>query len=137
MNKVINGKRYNTETATCYGSAKVKINKILCTLSLFRKSGGGYFISSADGDPEYFKIVSPRQAKVWAFKHLPIDEYEAHFGLGVLMDDSKTSQLLSLKKCTIEKLRIMAAQTNTTMSDVVDKVVESVDNMGGDKDGAE
>ena len=134
MNKVINGKRYNTQTAACYGSAKVKINKIPYTLSLFRKSGGGYFISSAEGDPEYFKIVSPRQAKVWAFKHLPIDDYETHFGSGVLQDDSKSSQLLSLKKRTIEKLRIMAAQANTTMSDIVDKVVESVDNIGGWED---
>ena len=138
MNKILNGKRYDTSTAILYGSAKVKINRIPCTLSLYRKRGGSYFLASGADDPYYLKPLSPRQARVWAYRHLPIDDYEQHFGGAILQASGKQSQLLSLKSSTIEKLRLSAAIQNTTMSDIVDQLVDLVvDVNGGYSDGEE
>lgn len=137
MNKVVNGRRYDTSTALFFGSAKVKINRIPATLSLYRKRGGEYFIASADGDPEYLKHVSPRQAKKWAYTHLPIDDYEAHFGTHLQEDTTKQTQMFSLKRGTIEKLRIAAAKQNTTMSDIVDQLATLLITTGGVNDGEE
>ena len=122
METVKNGRRYNTETAIYYGSCKGKIDKVPVTFSLYRKRGGEYFVATSDDDPEYLKHVSPRQARVWAYKHLPIDDYEKYFGSHIMEDQTKQSQLLSLKRSTIEKLRLAAAKQNTTMSDVVDQL---------------
>lgn len=139
METVKNGRRYNTETAIYYGSSKAKLGKTPVTISLYRKRGGEYFLSTADGEPEYVKHISPRQARVWAYKHLPIDDYEKHFGSHLMEDSSKQSQLLSLKRSTIEKLRLCAAEQNTTMSDIVDQLTDLVvmAKGWGDEDGEE
>jgi hypothetical protein len=137
MNRVINGRRYDTTTAKNCGAAQVKRGGITTILTLYRKTTGEFFLCSPDDGKTFFKQLSPNMAKRWAYRHLPIDDYELNFGSGIFQDDSKQSQLLSLKKSTIEKLRIYAAEQNTTMSDIVDQLVNLVVSMKEDTEDGE
>lgn len=97
MKKIINGKMYNTETATCLGdwdNGYSYRDFAYCEESLFVKRTGEYFLhgvggaftkySSLDGDSQCGgeKIVplTVNEAKQWVEEHLSADTYENIFG---------------------------------------------------------
>lgn len=98
MNKVINGSRYDTETARQLGSASS--NSLHSDLSwwsetLYRTKAGKYFVYGAggpmtryaracgDGSYGYGESIMPlseEKAREWAEKHLAGDDVERIFG---------------------------------------------------------
>lgn len=97
MKKIINGKKYNTETAECLGSDSHLYRGDLdfWNKELYRKKTGEFFIYGEGGPrSEYGREVGQNswsggeditpltedEAKKWAERHLDVDEYEAIFG---------------------------------------------------------
>lgn len=97
MKKIINGKKYDTDTAEdvgywtnhCYGSFE------FCEETLYRKKNGEFFLEGYGGPLTcYFEMCGPderrsgtkliplteSEAREWAMEHLDGDEFEAIFG---------------------------------------------------------
>lgn len=97
MKKIINGKRYDTETAGLIGEwgnglSHSDFNR--CEESLYKKRTGEYFLYGKGGamtkyskptgqnswsGGEDINSLTIEDAKEWAEKHLTADEYEAEF----------------------------------------------------------
>nr|DAT23290.1 MAG TPA: hypothetical protein [Caudoviricetes sp.] len=91
MQQIINGKKYDTETANYFGACEV--TNLKCGfrehISLFRKDNGEYFLHnylqelSWIGDHFINLSINPlteEEAKKWAEKHLSVERYEAFLG---------------------------------------------------------
>ena len=79
MNKVVNGKMYNTETAQML--AKAYVSEI-CQQTLYRKRTGEYFLYTEEevyGNLS-IKPLTLSEAKKWAEKELEGTKYEEIFG---------------------------------------------------------
>lgn len=96
MKKIINGKRYNTDTAVLIGSTGHGYPGDLeyWTEELYRKKTGEFFLYGEGGPMskysrrignnewsggEEINPISPRDAQEWAEKYLDADEYEQVF----------------------------------------------------------
>ena len=140
MKKIIKGKKYDTETATLIGSDSSGIPSDFSWWeeTLYRKRTGEFFLHGAGGPMtkyaescgqnswgygEHIEPLSVKTAMEWAEKHLRSDEYEACFG-DVSEDDSKKIVTYSLPERTIEKLKVMAAESGRSMSDIVALAIE-------------
>jgi len=97
MKKIINGKRYDTETAQLIGSASYSNRSDFRFWSeeLYRKKTGEFFLYGEGGPASKYgrKIeqntwaggeqiipLTLKEAQEWAEKYLDADEYEAVFG---------------------------------------------------------
>lgn len=97
MKRIINGKKYNTETATEVGYASSGLSYRdfgWWEERLYRKRTGEFFLHGEGGPmTNYAKYcgdcracgedilpMTEEQAKMWAERHLDGDEYEAIFG---------------------------------------------------------
>ena len=97
MKKIINGKKYDTETATELGSRWNGLGKRdfgHVTETLYKKKTGEYFLHGEGGPLTTYsescgggwsggeKIIpySERMAREWAEEYLDADEYESIFG---------------------------------------------------------
>jgi HicB family len=85
--RIIDGKTYNTETATQVGGATTDVGPYEIGLYLYQNRLGAFFeYTFQEGDPEtdYEKIapLTPEQASAWLEKHLSWrpDLIEALFG---------------------------------------------------------
>lgn len=98
MRKIINGKKYDTETAEQLASYWNELSTSdfrHMTERLFRKKTGEYFLYGEGGPLSKYATrcggsgftggedivpLPEQEAKEWAEKHLGCDEYEAIFG---------------------------------------------------------
>ena len=97
MKKIINGKRYDTDTATLIGSASYGYPSDFeyWAEDLYRKKTGEFFLYGEGGPmSRYFRStgqnqwsggeeirpLSLKEAQEWAEKYLDADEYEEVFG---------------------------------------------------------
>ena len=91
MKQIINGKKYDTETADYFGACEATNLKggFIERIALFRKDNGEYFLHnhlrelSWIGDHVINLSISPlteEEAKKWAEKHLSVERYEAFLG---------------------------------------------------------
>lgn len=98
MRKIINGKKYDTETAEQLASYWNELSTRdfrHMTEKLFRKKTGEYFLYGEGGPLSKYATscggsgfiggedivpLPEQEAKEWAEKHLGCDEYEAIFG---------------------------------------------------------
>lgn len=97
MKKIINGKRYDTETAQLIGSAGYSNRTDFCFWSeeLYRKKTGEFFIYGEGGPAskygrqieqntwsggEQIIPLTLKEAQEWAEKYLDADKYEKVFG---------------------------------------------------------
>ena len=97
MKKIINGKRYDTDTATLIGSARYSSPGDFehWMEELYRKKTGEFFLygkggpmsrySRSTGQNEWsggeeIRPLSLKEAQEWAEKYLDADEYEEVFG---------------------------------------------------------
>lgn len=98
MKQIINGKKYNTETAKemgCWSNNYSYGDFNYCRESLYRKKTGEYFLYGVGGamskysqscgqnswsGGEKIMPMTESEAKRWAEKHLTADEYEEIFG---------------------------------------------------------
>lgn len=96
MNKIINGKKYDTETAKLAGvySFAKRTSPSFYEEKLFLKKTGEWFLYGSgeseskysdlwDGDLLGIEKIIPyteHEAKRWAERHMDVDEYETLFG---------------------------------------------------------
>ena len=113
MKKIINGKRYDTTTATMVASDTMKhINGFSCRKeTLYRKQTGEFFLLTFGfvGDREWISPLTLEDAQAWAEKHLDADEYERIFGA---VDESTEKRVVtfSLTEASIEQIARLAVQ---------------------------
>ena len=83
MKSIINGKKYDTETATICGKFVVPalFTDYVEHIVLYRKTNGEYFFYHYT-KPEYSYIepATEVKAKKWSEQFLSADEYESIFG---------------------------------------------------------
>lgn len=133
MNKIINGKVYNTDTARQIGTWSNGADRTDFSWveeTLYQKKTGEFFIYGQGGantryaqqleashwtGGETISLVSYNSARQWAEDHLTADQYQAVFG-EVAEDDSRTTLLLSLPVATVKKIKQNAAQAGLTIS---------------------
>lgn len=143
MKKIINGKKYDTETARKVGEythGYPRDFSYYCE-ELYCKKTGEYFLYGEGGPSSPYshavscnewsggsKIIPSTydEARTWAEKHLDADEYEAEFG-EVSDDDSTVALSVSMSSSTADKLRRSAKKKGITISALVIQLVNNMD----------
>lgn len=137
MNKLINGRRYDTDTARRVAEAMHGLPSDLDYIceSLHRKTTGEYFLHGEGGAATKYAVstggnwwkggeriipLTLEEARAWAEEHLTADEVEEIFAL----KDGKKTVALSLDEETIERIRRGAAEVGVSMSEYVSRAVE-------------
>ena len=141
MNKVINGKRYDTDTATKKAMTCSNVSSRDFSYweeSLYQKRTGEYFLFGQGGPMSRYAVsegnntwsggskiipLSESQARKWAEQHLDGDEYDEIFSLP---DDEAGKKIisLSLPEGVIERIRSEAGKAGVTMSEYVTRLVK-------------
>lgn len=140
MKKIINGKRYDTDTATAIGeheeSSISEFNYVSETL--YRKRNGEYFLhgyghaasrysrtSSTGGWVPGEKIIPLTyvDAMRWAEKNLEVDEYESEFG-EVSENGDDTVLTIRISISTKIKLDRLVAKTGKTKGELLTKAID-------------
>ena len=98
MKQIINGKKYNTETAKemgCWSNNYYTNDFNYCEETLYRKKTGEFFLHGEGGAMSKYSQscgqntwsggseiipMTEAEAREWAEKHLTVDEYEEIFG---------------------------------------------------------
>lgn len=139
MKKIINGKRYDTDTAKEVGYADFNQPRSFDWYeeTLYQKKTGEFFIYGKGGARSPYNVrlgysewaggsalrpLTFEQARQWAEKNLSVDEYEAIFG-EVAEDDSRQVIALSLSARTVEILKRKAAETGKGQSQIVEELI--------------
>lgn len=140
MNKIINGKRYDTDKAKEVGSWEASTDpgafNYYCE-TLYRKRTGEFFLHGeggprtpyadfrADGSIGWGEQLRPMAYDVaaeWAERHLTADEYEAVFG-PVDEEAGNEPVTLSLPAGAKARLKAMSSQTGETQSAIVGALI--------------
>lgn len=125
MNKVIKGRRYDTEKATlvAYQNRTYSDQEFI---ELFRKRTGEYFL--AHWAPEnsdnvgWIEPISYKEAMDFAEQHLDGEEFEKEFG--TISDEAKTIISLSLPDDLVLKLNNLARNYCKTKSEIVASLIK-------------
>lgn len=128
MVKIINGRKYNTETARFVGGCSEKDNDELypSKFELYRKRTGEYFLHSTFG--YYNESITPLDngdALYWAQKNLDVKTYEAEFG-ELVEDDSHVAMTLNLPKNTYDKLKRLALKNKMPASKYIGRMIDDI-----------
>lgn len=139
MKKTIAGRTYDPQSAKWIAEhvENARDDDLYTCESLYRKRNGEFFLHCEGGkksrysdfnsitwEPDVgFEIVplSYDAAKQWAQKYCTPDAMAQIFGNK--NTDERTNLTLSLRKATVEQLRRLAADQRTTMSNIVEKLV--------------
>jgi hypothetical protein len=139
VNKIIKGKRYDTETAKRLASAGYSYPSQFdyWQETLYQKRTGEFFLHGEGGANSKYaeqiernswcggeKIIpiSHKEAKKWGEKYLDADEYEKIFGQ---IEEGKTTVCISLTNEAIAKLKEMALEQKISVSEWIEKAVQS------------
>ena len=140
MNKVIRGKRYNTETAKLVGTWEAnepENSDFWEKEELYQKRSGEFFLIGQDGaQTQYARFsmsgeskpgielrpIEPEEASDWAEEHLTADEYEALFG-PVAEDGSRGRITLTLLNSTIDTVRREAQRRKMNFNEYLEKLI--------------
>ena len=139
MKKIINGRRYDTDTAKELGSDSYsnRMDFSFWCETLYRKSTGEFFLYGEGGpNSRYAESVglnswsggerimpmSLEEAQSWAEKHLSADEYESIFGV-IEETAEKRTVTFSLTEAAIEKIARIAAEKGCTKSEVIENLL--------------
>lgn len=142
MKKIINGKRYDTDTAKKLASDwySNRTDFHYWEETLYRKNTGEYFLHGEGGPASKYaqsvgqnswsggeKIIplSVENARKWAEDHLDGDEYEKIFGVIEETSSEKRTVAFSLTEAVIEKIKNGAATEGISMSEYVSRLVEA------------
>ena len=91
MQKIINGKKYDTQTAVACGTyvEPILFTKCETFITLYRKANGEYFLYEYLREMHFIvevrrdgriKPLTEERAKKWTEKHLSAEWYESLFG---------------------------------------------------------
>lgn len=139
MKKIINGRRYDTETAKFLGEDSYSNwgDFHFWEETLYQKRTGEFFLHGVGGPAsKYAETVGQNQwtggekiiplkfekAREWAENHLEADDYEDIFG-PVEEDDSKKLISLSLPTTAVETLKRLAAESGKSQSEIVTEMI--------------
>nr|DAJ20658.1 MAG TPA: ParG [Myoviridae sp. ctyhU11] len=140
MNKVIRGKRYNTESAKLVGTWEAnepENSDFWEKEELYQKRSGEFFLIGQGGaQTQYARFsmggeskpgvelrpIEPEEASDWAEEHLTADEYEALFG-PVAEDGSRGRITLTLLNSTIETVRREAQRRKMNFNEYIEKLI--------------
>lgn len=143
MVKIINGKKYNTDTAEEVGSwwNGLGWNDFHAVQeTLYRKRTGEFFLYGEGGAATQYaepcgdmwgageKIVplSIENAKEWAEKNLSAEKYEAIFGTVSEGDDDTTKTFnTTISASGYAKLKELAAKSGRPMGAIIDDLIKS------------
>ena len=142
MNKIIKGKRYNTELAIKLGECDNRIydtnDFTYCWETLYRTQSGNYFLygkgsalgknanwnENSDGSSEIIIPMALEEAKEWVQVKLSGDEYEAIFGeIEEIEDDRSEKITITLPRTLIKSLREKKETTGANLSWLVTKAL--------------
>lgn len=140
MKKIINNKRYDTETARCIGSNSYSYPRDFnwWTETLYCKRTGEYFLLGEGGPASKYaerveqnswrggKQLIPleyEKACKWAEENLTADEYESEFVV-VTEDETAETVTISLPSATIAKLRRNAQERNMSVSKLIASMLD-------------
>lgn len=143
MIKIINGKKYNTQTAENLGEYWNGLSTRdfgYCTETLYKKRTGEFFLHG-DGGPmtKYKKTIgantwsggekiipmSFEEAREWAEKHLEAEEYEKIFG-EVDENGNVKGVMYSLPISSIEKVKRTATERRCSASQVIADLIATL-----------
>lgn len=140
MKKIINGRQYNTDTATKLGGwsspgSYSDFNHYEETL--YQKRTGEFFLFGEGGANSKYAVsqgmnswsggceiipLSWEAAQKWAEEHLSADEYESIFG-PVSEDDSRTVVTMTMSVASLEKAKRAAAKAGMTLSAYIESLI--------------
>lgn len=140
MKRIINNKKYDTETARMIGSDSYSNPRDFnyWAETLYRKRTGEYFLYGEGGpNSRYSKRIEQNcwsggekiipltyeNARKWAEEHLSVNEYEAEFG-EVSEDDSSETINVSMPAALLAKLRRQAQENETSVSKIITALIE-------------
>lgn len=141
MQKIINGKKYNTETAEQVGFySNNRHDYSWKDETLYKKRTGEFFLFGEGGPASSYctwvdnnsrtegeKIVPMtfEEARQWAEEHLEVEEYEKIFGE---VEDSGEMKgvMYSLPVNLIEKVKRKATERRITASQLVAELIENM-----------
>ena len=143
MKKIINGKVYNTDTATKiaeYENGSVTDGLHYYTETLYRKKTGEYFIHGEGGaatiygkrasydrwmSGERIYPIRYEEAKGWAEKHMDAESYIEEFG-EIEEDQTKVVYSFNISKENLERLRRASQEAGKSMSSIIDDYIETL-----------
>ena len=147
MNKIIRGKRYDTETASelhHYQCGYIgDLNYVSETL--YRKRTGEYFLYGEGGANTQYSIqtgtnswsggeeiipITEKEAREWAEDVMDADKYEKIFGK--VDENKKTVTSLSLSSADSEKIKKEAVKRKISVSELVSKLINNAERNGWD-----
>ncbi len=137
MKKIINGKKYDTSTATAIGWNDNDLSTSdhgYCCEKLYRKRTGEYFLYGKGGPASKYRErcgnawsggeniipLTFDEARQWAEDNFCADDYEDVFG-EVAEDESRTCVSLSLSAAGVERARRAASTRGVSLSALVDE----------------
>ena len=140
MKRIIDGRKYDTETAELVGSTDNGLFPhdfgYICH-ELYRKRTGEYFLHSEGGAMTRYaerdgdgwrggSVIEPmtyEQARAWAEGHMDVDEYESEFGEVPESDGEDVVLSVRVSPATRERLRRMAAESGRSQGAVLDELM--------------
>jgi len=144
MKKIIEGAKYDTETAKVMGAWDNRCSRRdfqWCEETLYRTKSGKYFLhgeggpmskytrsegnNSWTGDSRILPMTR-EAAQEWAEEKLSGDEYEAIFGEVSEEEDGKERLNISVSPALKQKLWAKAEKDGTTMSAMVEAALEKL-----------
>lgn len=142
MKKVINGKKYDTETAKEIGSFCNELDDTnLVMETLYQKRTGEFFLFGEGGANSKYACYEAednywtsgaeiipltfKNAKDWAEKNLEVEIFEKYFG-EVSEDDEKRIVSFSISAASHEKLKRLASEKNLKFSKFLENMIEKL-----------
>lgn len=112
MNKIIKGKRYNTDTAEMIVKREGE--------SLYRKQTGEFFLCLSGKE---IKPLTQEKAEKWAKENCSGEFYEHIFVKNE--EDEKTRITVYLSSTNADKAKRLAVERKITLSEMVERLVEN------------
>jgi len=144
MKRIIDGKKYDTETAYMVGQWENMYdvsNFHYFSESLYKKRTGEYFLHGEGGArSQYAETVGQNEwrggekiipltydnARKWAEEHLSVDVYESEFGEVSEDDDTTIAVTVRVPQSTKDAIDKLAARTGRTRGDIVSAAIAAM-----------
>ena len=136
MKKIINGRRYDTDTAKCvaeWSNGYEQSSFSYVSEELYLKQNGEYFLYGIGGaNTRYSERVGTntwsggeaivpltyQEAEKWAEEHLSGDEYESIFGT-ISENDENVTVHISMEKSKLDSIRRKASENGMNLSEYI------------------
>lgn len=140
MNKVIQGKKYDTQTAKligAYETNELENSDVWYREELYQKQNGEFFLTGQGGCKTQYAVPSTtldfkagekleplvvEEAEMWCEEHLSGDEYEKIFGM-ITEDGSRATTYISLPVTLLETLRAQVEGKDESFSEYIEGLI--------------